>query len=681
MAITVTATQGGPTAVGMILRVKVLTNAAVQSLQVGNTATQVGAAAHQAVITTTATGSIVYGAVLDVGSTAYTANADTTLFDNLSVFGSLQMGTLRSTAATGTPGSITIGCSAPADSGLLALGEILPVIGQSIAEDASGPAVVNSSATSATTASFNPPLGSLLVAIIDSNAGNGILTMAMSNTGQALNWTSLITNSPSSSGGTFIFIAQYTLTSLDTATGTVIAVAQYAITSIISGTATGKVTATPGGSWLPPGVKLQEIDGGPNYYQNNGFTNAYNAGWDSPSFFPIGDDYCFYPGNSIATFFDVGLNFSHRVTADTDMTLLRNNNVWALTEGQGTNFGTETIGWHIEEPADWASIAAEVQGYGNDLANRLIQISNTWNQFVYGGYAGTPGDGSMKAVMDSPISTSIGNVHLDIPGDDIYWFAGSTISGYAPYYGQLIYGTSALLTADQCARGCHYGDMVDFMRQWLTTYPAPVGAPYIETEDGLTGAGSREITPPELNWAVWSTIIHGARWILYFGTTSNFGSGPTFGFSTSILPGQSISMYTQGKATNGLVKQLAPVINAPFMLNYFTVSPPAVVLSASTADSGIDAMAKWYGGGGSLANGYYIFATTRESETVTNLSATFTTSGHYTGPVTVVNESRTVSATNGVFSDTFANSWTVHIYQIPVSSTLINATAVISGSG
>ncbi|MEJ0073155.1 MAG: hypothetical protein WDN27_03710 [Candidatus Saccharibacteria bacterium] len=42
--------------------------------------------------------------------------------------------------------------------------------------------------------------------------------------------------------------------------------------------------------------------------------------------------------------------------------------------------------------------------------------------------------------------------------------------------------------------------------------------------------------------------------------------------------------------------------------------------------------------------------------------------GGYTGPVTVVNESRTVQATNGVFSDAFANGTAVHIYQVPNTS-------------
>src|SRR5262249_3419507 len=39
---------------------------------------------------------------------------------------------------------------------------------------------------------------------------------------------------------------------------------------------------------LPAGVALQQIDGGPNYYTNNGLTYAHNAGWDDPNFFPIG---------------------------------------------------------------------------------------------------------------------------------------------------------------------------------------------------------------------------------------------------------------------------------------------------------------------------------------------------------------------------------------------------------
>ena len=39
---------------------------------------------------------------------------------------------------------------------------------------------------------------------------------------------------------------------------------------------------------LPAGVTLQPIDGGSNYYADHGLTYAANAGWDNPSFIPIG---------------------------------------------------------------------------------------------------------------------------------------------------------------------------------------------------------------------------------------------------------------------------------------------------------------------------------------------------------------------------------------------------------
>jgi hypothetical protein len=425
---------------------------------------------------------------------------------------------------------------------------------------------------------------------------------------------------------------------------------------------------------LPPGVTLKQIDGGPTWYADNGF----NAAWDNPAFFPLGQDYCFYPVNSTTTFKALGLNFTHRVTSDTDLSVLRAAGIYVI-QGVGdtpTNTGSETIGWHLEEPSSWTDIQSQAGvAFTRGLAGRFLQCSFTWNQLFYGTISGAPGDSTMPFVMDSPISTA-GNAHLNIPGDDIYWFAGSTVTdgGGPPYYGQNIYNTASLLTADQCARGPHYGDMIDKMRTWLSTYPAPIISAYIETDDGLVGAGSRQITPPEWNWAMWSSIIHGARGIICFSTTSNFSDGSTFGFQTSVQAGQSISMYNQAIATHTRITSLAPVINSPFAQGYFTVTPPPVILNGATPDSGIDAMAKYYTSGGSLANGYYIFATTRASETATNIAATFTTADLYTGPVTVVGESRTVTAVRGVFSDTFATGATVHVYQVPlVSWTLVNS--------
>jgi hypothetical protein len=262
--------------------------------------------------------------------------------------------------------------------------------------------------------------------------------------------------------------------------------------------------------------------------------------------------------------------------------------------------------------------------------------------------------------MSTPISTSTGDRHLNVPADDIYWFAGSP-AGFWHYVGGLIYNNGTDLTTAQTGRGDHYGDLVDVMRGWVSTYPAPVSSPYIETEDGLLGdAGKRKITPPELDWAVWSSLVHGARMVQYFGTTSNYGTGSTFGFPKTVAAGQTISVYDQAKATNARVKSVAPILNSPFALGYVTVDKPGYVFPNATLSlaNGIDLMAKYSGGQ------FYVFATVRGAPSQTNISATFTTKDGYTGPVTVVGEGRTVEATGGVFSDTFASAATAHIYRV-----------------
>lgn len=427
---------------------------------------------------------------------------------------------------------------------------------------------------------------------------------------------------------------------------------------------------------LPAGVTLRPIDGGPNYYANNGFTYAADAGfngmsWDDPRFFPIGQDYCFYSSNSTATFLDLGLNYSHRVTSDTNLSVLRNAGIWAIPQnGEYTGTpGAETVGWHIEEPPDLADIESTFASIGSNHTGRFVQMSTTWNQLWYGDIGGVPMDEVYATLWD----TSVGPRHLNIPGDDEYWFAAAP-TGFGQFVGGTMYNGGTDLTTDQMARGDHYGDMIDTMREWLVTYPAPVISAYIESSDGLLGEINRaRITPPQLNWAVWQTLVHGARGVLYFSTTSNFGDGATFDFSDTIQSGQSISMYDHAKAMHTLIRNVAPILNSPFALGYATVTPAGYVFPTGilSLTNGVDIMTKYYTGqpysnaAGSFAPGFYVFASVRGSQTQTNVSATFTTAGRYTGPVAVVNEARTVTATNGVFTDTFALATDVHIYQVP----------------
>ena len=448
--------------------------------------------------------------------------------------------------------------------------------------------------------------------------------------------------------------------------------------------AVGPVTGSGGSGGLPSGVSLQQIDGGPSYYCSNGFGNACSAGWDNASFFPILDDYAFYPGNSTTTFKALGLTSTVRVTGDENMSTLRSAGVTAIAAGDSaSNFGSETVGGHVEEPSNWSDITSQANSLNSlfGLSGRFLQGSFTWNQLYYEDLNGSVCGGSGTMTMQQVFSCTSGmpgGKHLNIATDDLYYFAGSGSSDIQ-YTGGNVENNGGTATAAQMSRGSNYGDMVDIMRGWLQSpaQDAPI-APYIETEDGLlTGPGVREITPPELNWAVWSTILHGARMVIYFGTTSNYGSGSTFGFSQSTLPGQSVSMYTQGQDTNKLVENLAPIINSPFAVNYGSVTPAGYTFPTENlgwkSTSGIDVMTKYYTGGsftnssGTFGNGFYIIASPRAAETATNIAATFTIPGNYSGPVNVIDSSTgapttsTLNVSNHKITDTFAHAYDTQI--------------------
>lgn len=422
---------------------------------------------------------------------------------------------------------------------------------------------------------------------------------------------------------------------------------------------------------LPPGVTLQPIDGGPTYYSGAGYTYAHAAGWDDPSFFPIG--LWLAPMRTQADadrWLDLGLNTGFTVTADSDLSLFGANGLWLVNDGSGgtlgppSSAGAETTGLlAFDEPTTMSDWEAALSGLSNTVQDaRFWWLNNTWNFVAFGGISPVASSAAVMATtVTTPDTTKAG---LGLQSIDTYWIAGSTSGALTTPLGDIL-GLGHAATADQTRRGSWYGDMVDYQRAyWTPAGKAPVlqfvenGGPY--TQDTVAADYT---TPPEMNWAVWSAIIHGARLICYFNhsfagpaiSDDNFAQS----YYQSVQSGQSTSIYAQAKATNALVSQLAPAINSPTALGYVTVSP------AASTFAGVDLLAKYTG------SDFYIFTATRESGTATNIAATFTLCYGYSGPVTVVGESRTVQAVDGVFTDTFAQASTVHIYQIAAPMTLL----------
>jgi hypothetical protein len=436
---------------------------------------------------------------------------------------------------------------------------------------------------------------------------------------------------------------------------------------------------------LPRGVTLHPIDGGPDYYSDHGFRYAHKAGWDDPSFFPVGLWYCeISDEEDLRRWRDLSFTASWYGSVSDNMSLLgRHSGIWAIVGEEGTQegspIGAQTVGlMAYDEPPSMAAWQKAIKTVPNAIQDgRFWWVNFTWDMLYYQGVE--PNQTSAQLLRTETPSPSGRPRFIDIMSADIYWFNESQTSGginecallYGPGYGKALN-----LTADQVGRGCHYGDMVDLMR----SFQAPPGTrPILQfVENGYSGNEEVQISqftqPDEMNWGIWSSIIHGARAICYFNDTFAAGPGSAgAGFDNFAnkafydVPhgSQKITIYRQAKLTNRLIKRLAPVINSPTAHGYAKVHPPATVLSESKLDSGIECMAKYYAGSGPLTNGFYLFCDTRESRSATDILATFTTVDRYSGPVKVINENRTIMAANGVFTDTFATGATVHIYSIP----------------
>ncbi|SRR6266852_1553363 len=458
----------------------------------------------------------------------------------------------------------------------------------------------------------------------------------------------------------------------------------------------GKIFVPSSVVQLPIGVTLQAIDGetmltptvmSHSYYSGNNFTKATSANpsfptvnWDDPNFFPLGVFFGVYPADE-SEMVDLGLNVAVAVTGTSDYSGMIPAQLQAFSNGSGP-YGTDwEVGMHLDEPATVAAIQTFISGYtAAQWTGRMFDLTGTINYIIAGDLGGTPI--STLLAKNNWTAPGGGNRSTDSFSADIYWFAYSGNSNGLQAGGNVLSVpmsfSSTPATTDQIRRGSHYGNMIDIYRSYVNgqnvggngnsavgTNGATGRIPMWslpENYDGLWTPTPYIIQPTELNWAVWSSIIHGARGIDYFTYTDFAAHGS--GFNTAIYSGQSISIYNQAKATNALIKTMASVINSPAALGYLTsITPHGYIfptVETNWLNGGVEAVAKWNG------TNFYIIATTRESESTTNLSATFNIVNTGATTVTVINENRTIPITNGgtKFVDTFANAWTVHIYRI-----------------
>lgn len=145
-------------------------------------------------------------------------------------------------------------------------------------------------------------------------------------------------------------------------------------------------------------------------------------------------------------------------------------------------------------------------------------------------------------------------------------------------------------------------------------------------------------TAQQVRSEVWMALIHGANGIGYFCHSWT----PSFD-ETALL--HDSSMLAAVKTLNQQVQSLAPALNSSTIANLVTVT-------SNNSAVPIDILVKQYGGA------TYVFAAAMR-----NGSATGTFTLPFGTSATVLGESRQVSISNGIFSDSFVSN-DVHLYKI-----------------
>ncbi len=178
---------------------------------------------------------------------------------------------------------------------------------------------------------------------------------------------------------------------------------------------------------------------------------------------------------------------------------------------------------------------------------------------------------------------------------------------------------------------------VDRLREW-TEDRKPVWACIETTRISNEQTAS---TPAQVRSEVWMALIHGAKGIIYFCHEFK----PRF-IEAGLLA--DAAMAREVAAINGRIKELAPVLNSPDVVDVATVG-------SSNAEAPIDLMVKRKDGVS------YVFAVSmREGATTGRFSLKGAEGGK---EVEVLGENRTVALENGSWTDAF-EGYQVHLYRV-----------------
>ncbi|MGY1631534.1 hypothetical protein ACI784_07495 [Geodermatophilus sp. SYSU D01186] len=392
-------------------------------------------------------------------------------------------------------------------------------------------------------------------------------------------------------------------------------------------------------------LDVQELDGGPAYYGR--FSPSLPS---DESYFPIGVWL-----ESVTSEQDTredaaaGINLYVGLTEDSDLSLVGDAGMLAIHDLKG-EVGEETAGWLVSDEVDmwggpgedeWTGlrpgegdICTPAGGRcGYTVQRTLLEDLPDDDRLRYSNY----GKGVAFWESDEEAARFV-NDFQDVVSVDAYWYTDESTCGLGE--GGNFFGTEAVIPPDQCHRAANYGLTVDRVRS-LVEPPGsrPVWA-FVEVGHPFPDDSYPTITPEQVRAAVWSSLIHGARGIVYFN--HSFG-GPCI--SQHVLRDPCYAdVREEVTRVNEQVTDLAPVLNAPSVQDFVRV------------DGEVDTLVKLHD------DTLYVLAASRGQgpAEVRFSMPCFEDSS----TATVLGESRTVSMSAGRFTDSFDDETAVHVYRV-----------------
>jgi hypothetical protein len=414
----------------------------------------------------------------------------------------------------------------------------------------------------------------------------------------------------------------------------------------------------PRGVHSQAALKLPKVawEGGPRYWNQWASTRP----WANPAFFPIG---VWYESVTIQQNIDLdkaaGLNTYVELTADSNATLIRNAGMWSVSDTALAGYGTETVGWLLADEADMFYKSGNDPWTGVDGWNTCIPVQSHGGKCGYTVLAKkktqrpwTPHYANLgKDVLfwdNDAHAAAFVNGYTDWVSIDEYWYS-DTAACVRSQGGRRIHGSGRIspnshtpeLTPAECHRAANYGVTVDRARALDATDGKlqPIWA-FVEVGHPTKDAKTPPITGPQIKGAAMSSLIHGARGIVYFN--HSFGGSCTSYHVLRESCGAAVRPHVI--AINQQISRLAPVLNTQSLQWTFGVN--------------LDTMLKQTPDGTA-----YIFAMTKGG--VAPGPQTFTLPSPLTAAtVTVVDENRILPVTGGSFTDSFSAEYSYHIYKI-----------------